>query len=218
MIYDVDVAVITETHFKVKHSDSLVDVDRYMLFRRDRARRRGGGVALYVRSNIQSSVWTYSGDNRTYDRLWVRVGTDFFVVVALYHPPRPHYKPVELLDYIEGCVDELVRDFPAAHIVLAGDLNQMPDLDLVERTGLTQIVHQPTRGNNILDCVFVSNPQLFSAIRVVASVVKSDHKAVIAFSDANQCARHELLNSANIPAKNPVSARSVLAACNICQL
>jgi len=69
MIYDVDVAVITETHFKVKHSDSLVDVDRYMLFRRDRARRRGGGVALYVRSNIQSSVWTYSGDNRTYEIL-----------------------------------------------------------------------------------------------------------------------------------------------------
>ena len=47
-------------------------------------------------------------------------------------------RAVELLDYIEGCVDEIVRDFPAAHIVLAGDLNQMPDLDLVERTGLTQ--------------------------------------------------------------------------------
>ena len=108
-----------------------------------------------------------------------------FFVGALYHQPRPHYKPVELLDYIEGCVDELFRDFPAAHIVLAGDLNQMSDLDLVERTGLTQIVHQPTRGNNILDRVFVSNPQLFSAVRM-ASVVKSDHKAVVAFSDANQ--------------------------------
>jgi len=74
--YDVDVAVITEMHFKAKHSDSLVGVDRYVLFRRDRARRRGGGVALYVRSNIQSSVWMYSGDNRTYEILWVRVGTD----------------------------------------------------------------------------------------------------------------------------------------------
>ena len=67
--YDVDVAVITETHFKAKHSDSVVGVDRYDIFRRDRARRRGGGVALCVRSTIQSSDWTYSGDNRTYEIL-----------------------------------------------------------------------------------------------------------------------------------------------------
>jgi len=44
--YSIDVAVITETHFKVKHSDSAVSIDGYNVFRRDRARRRGGGVAL----------------------------------------------------------------------------------------------------------------------------------------------------------------------------
>ena len=34
--------------------------------------------------------------------------------------------------------------------------------DIVERTGLTQIVRQPTRGANLLDRVFVSDPQLYS--------------------------------------------------------
>ena len=72
--YNIDVAVITETHFKVKHSDSAVAIDGYTIFRRDRQGRRAGGVALYVRSNIQSSVWTYSADNRTYELHWVRVG------------------------------------------------------------------------------------------------------------------------------------------------
>lgn len=87
------------------------------------------------------------------------------------------------MDYIEACVEEINRDFPSAHIVLAGDLNQQPDQDLVEQTGLTQIVHQPTRGANILDRIYVSDPSTFDTVRVVASVVRSDHKAIVAFSD-----------------------------------
>jgi len=65
-------------------------------------------------------------------------------------------------------VEEISRDFQAAHIVLAGDLNQLADDDLTARTGLVQIVHQPTRGTNILDRIYVSNPQLYSSVRVVA--------------------------------------------------
>jgi hypothetical protein len=180
--YHIDAAVITETHFKSKHSDSVVGVSGYTVFRRDRARRRGGGVALYVLSTIQSSVWTYSADEHTYELLWVRVGSNTFVG-ALYHPPKPIYRQLDLLNYIEACVECLSRDYPSANIILAGDLNQLSDEEMVERTGLTQIVKQPTRGVNIHDRLFVSNPQLFSIVRVVASIVRSDHKAVVAFPD-----------------------------------
>lgn len=88
-----------------------------------------------------------------------------------------------LLDYIEECVAEVSLDFPLADIVLAGDVNQLSEQDIIERTGLTQIVHQPTRGGNILDRVFVSDPDIFKVVRVVASVVKSDHKAVVCLTD-----------------------------------
>ena len=54
--------------------------------------------------------------------------------------PKAVYQTAELLNYIEASVEELNRDFPAAFVVLAGDLNQLHDQDLVERTGLTQIV------------------------------------------------------------------------------
>ena len=180
--YSTDVAVITETHFKVKHSESVVGIDGYNLFRRDRDRRRGGGVALYVRSTIQSTVWNYSADDRTYEILWVFVGNSTFFG-TLYHPPKPIYNPTALVDYIEACVEEINRDFPSAHIELVGDLYQQPDQDLVEQTGLTQIVHQPTRGANILDRIYVSDPSTFDTVRVVESVVRSDHKAIVAFSD-----------------------------------
>src|SRR5664279_3845503 len=60
---------------------------------------------------------------------------------------------------------------------------QLPDQDMVQRTGLTQIVNQPTRGTNVLDRIYVSSPHLFSTVRVVASVVRSDHNAVVAYPE-----------------------------------
>ena len=72
-----------------------------------------------------------------------------------------------------------MRSCPGADIVLAGDFNQLPEAFVVQRTGLTQIVHQPTRGASILDQI--SCP-IYTTVRVVTSVLKSDHKAVVADS------------------------------------
>ena len=78
---------------------------------------------------------------------------------------------------------------------------------VVERTGLTQIVHQPTRGTNILDRVFVSTPDLYGTVRIVTSVVRSDHKAV-----ADRC--HPQPKTAVQRTCRPSGpARSVPAAC-----
>ena len=79
-----------------------------------------------------------------FELLWVRVSPILYVA-ALYHPPRPVYSTADLLSYVENCVAELTHDYPLADIILAGDLNQLHDDDIVERTGLTQIVRQPTR-------------------------------------------------------------------------
>ena len=50
------IVAYTQQHFKQKHANSVVSIDGYTLFRRDRTGRRGRGVAIYVLSNIQSSV------------------------------------------------------------------------------------------------------------------------------------------------------------------
>jgi len=73
-----------------------------------------------------------------------------------------------------------------AHIILAGDLNQLSNEDIEGRTGLKQIVRQPTRDANILNRVYVSNPLLFSNIRVVTSVARNDHKAIVGFPELHQ--------------------------------
>ena len=95
-------------------------------------------------------------------------------------PATPQYTPDLLMDYIEACIDGITDTHPAAVIVLAGDFNQLSDEQLVERTGLTQIVMQPTRGANILDRIYVSSSLQYDAVRVVKSVARSDHQAVVA--------------------------------------
>jgi hypothetical protein len=166
---------------------------------------------MYVRSTLQSSIWAYSSDNPIYELLWIRVGSDA-LVAALYHPPKPNYKPAELLDYIEACVEELSEFFPAAHVILAGDLNQLSNEDVEERTGLKQVIRQPTRGDNILDRVYVSNPLLFSVIRVVKSVVRSDHKLSLLSQNGSK-QRNGNRRSAHFPAENPDTTCSSPATC-----
>jgi len=80
-------------------------------------------------------------------------------------------------------VEEIHQQFPAAHIVLAGDFNQMSEADVTDHTGLTSIVYQPTRGADILDRIFVSCP-CYRNVRVVKAVVSSDHKAIVAHQES----------------------------------
>jgi len=78
--YNIDIAAVTERHFKAKHLDSVVAIPDYTLIRRDRSGRRGGGVAIYVRTSLKAEIWQYS-----YVRvLWITFGNLFVDVV--YHP------------------------------------------------------------------------------------------------------------------------------------
>jgi len=71
--YDIDVAVITETHLKKKHVDHCFAVDDYTLIRQDCVRRRGGGVAVYINKRLSADVWTWPRDSPEIELLWVRV-------------------------------------------------------------------------------------------------------------------------------------------------
>ena len=117
------------------------------------------------------------------------------------------YAAADLLSYVESCVAKISHNYPLAKIIVAGDLNQLCDDHVVERTGLTQIVRQPTRGDNLLDRVFVSNPQLYDTVRVVSLVVKSDHKAVVAMSSGALMSTF----AAHVPTENAVTERQLPA-------
>ena len=160
MGYKVDIAVITETHLKKKHSDHHFAIDGFVLFRRDCVGRRGGGVAVYVNSSLPADIWTHPADSAQFELLWVRVqaAAQMTFIGELYHPPKPQYQTAELLDYIEAGVDAVTAAYPSATIVLAGDFNTLNDTEVATRGALLSIVDRPTRGTNMLDRVYVNNP------------------------------------------------------------
>ena len=192
--YQVDIAVISETHLKAKHKDQFAAVDGYAMFRRDRARRRGGGVAVYVNSRLTAALCSFITDSPRFELMWVRTkaGVRELVVGALYHPPKPLYQPTELLDHLDVCMDDIARVIPDALVILAGDFNSLHDEDITARCALNCVVNQPTRGANILDKIFVSDPS-YSTVKVVTSMCKSDHKAIVAYSGSQPriCAKRK---------------------------
>jgi len=160
-----------------------MNIAGYTLFRRDRPKRRGGGVAIYVRDNTVACEVLASNCNPAYELLWVSVQSANYnlIIGALYHPLKPIYQISALLEHIEACVDQITTDTSDSMIVLAGDVNGLSENRLITRTGLSPIVNQATRGANCLDRIYGSEP-CYSDIKVVQSAVTSDHRAVIAYT------------------------------------
>jgi exonuclease III len=133
--YDVDIAIIPESHI-TKHEDCLVKMEGYQLFRRDRVKRQGGGVAVYVRSCMTVIEMKFEGDSNVFELPWLQVkyGTRGVVIGDLYHPPKPIYEADALLDYIEASLDTIASSHNNAFVIIAGDLNTLPKDEIVAQT------------------------------------------------------------------------------------
>ena len=128
--------------------------------RRDREGRRGGGVAAYIHKDISTDVLTFIGDKPEYELLWLQLKGTFRTITLgiIYHPPKPIYDTQVFLNYIENCVSLIELKYNDSIILLAGDMNTLPDNSLLSNTGLISIVKEPTRGNSFLDKIFSSEP------------------------------------------------------------
>jgi len=78
----------------------------------------------------------------------------------------------------QDCINALTEEFTDA---LAGDFNSLDNDDVVSYCAMSAIVNQPTRGDNVLDRIYVSGLD-YESVQVVTSLVKSDHRAAIAYT------------------------------------
>lgn len=213
--HQIDVAVISETHFKAKHTDDSVNIAGFNLFRRDRLRRRGGGVAVYVGEDIRVTPFNVPNDVRDYELMWLVLGhgDNLVILGAIYHPPKPSYDSNAFLDALEATVESFHLFHPTALILIAGDVNQLQEEEVSQRTGLVSVVKQPTRGNSCLDKVFTSCP-CYDSIRTVTSVVKSDHLAIVASSSNDNPTRaHKTSTTHRFRRRTPALHATFLSTC-----
>ena len=78
------------------HEDSAMSIPGYSIFRRDRRKRKGGGLAIYVKHGISARVFNQPGGllrNDAIELLWVvlEINGRSCYVGAVYHPPKPIY-------------------------------------------------------------------------------------------------------------------------------
>ena len=66
----------------------------FQSFRRDRKGRGGGGVAIYIRDELQANTRSDLSVPNDLELLWVEIRTSEVVTLigALYHPPHPQYR------------------------------------------------------------------------------------------------------------------------------
>ena len=182
--YNIDVAIICETWFNEKIDSNIVSINGYKLFRKDRRKRKGGGVCVYIRNDVQAElIWPteLSDPNIEIIVLKCLFRLQTYFIISCYHLPKPIYSP----DLINAAIDSIFdiiccyKD-DSAVIIFAGDINCLDDRILCDEHGLTQMVATPTHENNILDKFFVNRPDLYNNCFTIKSAVKTKHLAVIA--------------------------------------
>lgn len=150
------------------------------MIRKDREHRKGGGVAILIKTHININCIPFNTTNNKFEILWVQLifKSSLYYICAIYHPPSPLYDTEEMLNYIEDCIQTIVSNEPQSRIILAGDFNTLPDQIISDITGLINIVNKPTRGPNFLDKIYVSGVKYLKN-KVIDSLVNSDHKAIV---------------------------------------
>lgn len=88
-------------------SESYTAINGFSLYRRDRKKRKGGGVCIYVKDSIQSCICYVSDD---FEVLWVKVHFcgNCFYIAACYHPPNPKYNSVDFVAQLSTTIESIL--------------------------------------------------------------------------------------------------------------
>ena len=187
---------ITETWLDSYISDAQINLNSYEVIRSDRKSRMGGGVLLYVNQKFPVSH-TDTYDDGICQALSCVLTSEKLILLVFYRPPNA--SPISFsngLSFVKSKIDGVPNDY---QVVLSGDFNfplidwnhgtVLPGaphdsmlsahrlLDLSNATMMNQYVDCATRGRNILDLFFTSDPFLVVSVSE-ESTAMSDHNII----------------------------------------
>lgn len=179
-----DVAAVTETWLSNKVNSDHISIPGYNFFRQDRQRRKGGGVGAYVRDSLTTELLHTpnhdSGIQDSHEVLCLKICkcSVLYVMLIVYHPPKPVYNSQDLITRLTDDIDYVSCNFPQAILFLTGDFNRLDLNTFLADTGLIMIDVGPTRGRHELDR-FITNSPDFSSCTVVKACLNTDHHALL---------------------------------------
>lgn len=112
-------------------------------------------------------------------------------------------------DSLEQSIEAFTLKESDVFILLGGDFNGLDIKEVTERTGLTPLVIEPTRGANTLDMLMTSRPGLYT-IRVISSPLNTDHKAIVAKTEGTFTAHNKTRTQVYFRKRSPDQHASLL--------
>ncbi len=192
---------ITETWLNYDVTDAEVSLENYNIFRGDRqSGRRGGGVALYVKSEILPRCFAlgFNIDSSFAEVFARRIPhpSQLLLVLGVYgSPTSPEADHEQIILAIRLVANQkgvclILGDFNAPHInwqtgsCSVSNGFSMKLFEVAEEEFLFQAIESPTRfreGNNptILDLVFTKYPDDVSSVQMLAPLGNSDHAVIL---------------------------------------
>jgi len=188
------IVVVTETWLDetVKDGADCISIPGYSLCcRRDRPKgKKGGGIAAYCLEGV-AVFHDKALDPCDYEVMWLSVSlkSQTVLIAAVYRPPSAN---CDVISYLSTTTLSKLTDLNAQSIILIGDFNvhhqewldsRTTDavgrrtLEMCNALGLTQLVTEPTREDQILDLVM---SDLDISCKTYAKIGTSDHNPVLA--------------------------------------
>ena len=190
-----DIVLGTESHLDKSFNNAEVFPAPYEAFRKDRNHNGGGVFIAYRNDLIVTEVESTGNCELCIAKIFLSKQQDLYVA-SFYRPPSD---PVDSITALRQELEKL-SEKKSINLVIGGDFNvphirwdtnsilDSPQygqeintamLDTMNDLFLTQLVEEPTRGNNILDLIFALNPAQMDKVEVISGI--SDHHAVTAF-------------------------------------
>lgn len=187
-----DVIAVSESWLKLHHNGKLFSLKGYILVRNDRLNKRGGGIAVYIRSCfkvklISHSPSAYKKEQSEYMLLGLTFKNIKLLLCALYKPPKASYPSEFLHD-----VSVLLPSFE--NVMLIGDFNINVDCNSSAKKrllcdtsdlGLTLLdikdTHHFDGGVSTIDLCFVKDTSMICNFGKLAVPGLSNHDMIYAF-------------------------------------
>ena len=190
MVNDSDPHIIgiTESWANRDITDAELGLEGYVMFRKDRMGRRGGGVLLYVKDTIPAYEIQLREEADCEEAIWCKLVTGHKTVTmgVVYRCPNITKESNEK-------IQNAIREVSKGDCIVMGYFNHGNiQWDTLESTGvedqqlmcliqdnfLIQHVLEPTRGRRVLDLVLSSQKEFVDNVNIQEPLGSSDHNQV----------------------------------------
>ena len=176
---------ITESWTNNDITDTELGLEGYVMFRKDRMGRRGGGVLLYIKETIPAYEVQLQEEADCNEAIWCKLVTGHTTVTigVVYRCPNITKQNNEKIHNAISEVSKgdciIMGDFNRGNIkwdtMQRRGLEDQKFLCLVQDNFLTQHVLEPTRATRVLYIVLSSQKELVDNVNIKEQLGSSDH-------------------------------------------